>query len=64
MQNLDFIDLKIGDKLELKKAHPCGNKIFITTRVGADIKLQCKSCGHVILIEREKLKKIVKAFCD
>jgi len=52
--------MEIGDKAELKKEHPCGNKIFVITRVGADIKLRCEACGRELMLPRAKAKKIIK----
>ncbi len=40
------MDLRLNDRVELKKQHPCGNKIFIITRVGMDIKWRCEECGR------------------
>ena len=40
------MDIRVGDVLVMKKAHPCGNKDFLVTRSGMDFKLECKKCGH------------------
>lgn len=29
------------DIVEMKKPHPCGNRLFRITRLGADIKIKC-----------------------
>lgn len=49
--------LKICDVVTLKKAHPCGGRDFKVIRVGADIKLECIGCGHLIMIDYSELKK-------
>ena len=54
------MDFQIGDKVELKKVHPCGSKIWEITRIGVDFKLKCEGCGHVIMIERPKAIKTIK----
>ena len=55
------MDIQIGDKLIMKKNHPCGNKEFLVLRVGMDFKLKCVGCGHEIMIPRAKAEKgIVK----
>lgn len=51
---------KIGDIVCSKKAHPCGNNLWEIIRVGADFKLKCKNCGHIILVDSNKLKKMIK----
>ena len=46
----------------MKKQHPCGNNLWIITRVGVDIKIKCIACGRSIMIDRvefdKKLKKV------
>lgn len=54
------MDIKLGDILIMKKPHPCGGNRFEVTRVGADFKLKCMECGHVILITRIKAEKNIK----
>ena len=46
------VDLRIGDRIELRKAHPCGSREWRVTRIGADIGLVCEGCGHRILMDR------------
>ena len=33
------MDLKVNDRVELKKTHPCGSKEWLVLRIGMDIKL-------------------------
>jgi len=54
------MDFQIGDKVVLRKAHPCGSKTWEITRIGVDFKLKCEGCGHVIMIERPKAIKAIK----
>ncbi len=49
------LQLKIGDAVRLKKAHPCGGFLWTITRVGADIGLVCQKCGRYVLIPRSQL---------
>lgn len=51
---------EVGDKLTMKKQHPCGGKIWTVVRVGADVKLRCESCGKYVNLTRDELKKRVK----
>ena len=39
------MDLRLHDKVELKKPHPCGSTQWEILRVGMDIKLKCLGCG-------------------
>lgn len=54
------MQLEIGDRVELKKAHPCGSKTFEITRVGMDFRIRCVGCGHEAWIPRAKLEKSIK----
>lgn len=58
------MDLKTGDKIELKKPHPCGNKIFTLLRVGMDFKIRCESCGREVMVPRKKIEKSIKKVID
>lgn len=53
----------IGTKLIMKKQHPCGENLWEIVRLGADIKIKCLGCSHVVMIPRvefnKKIKKIV-----
>lgn len=59
------MDIRVGDRLQMKKKHPCGSEIFLVKRIGMDFKLCCENCGHEIMITRAKaekgIKKIIRA---
>ncbi len=54
------MDIKIGDKLIMKKPHPCGENRFTVLRIGMDFKLRCDGCGHEIMAPRSKIEKRIK----
>lgn len=54
------MDIHIGDVLEMKKQHPCGEKRFSVLRAGADFKLKCLKCGHEVMVPRVKAEKSIK----
>ncbi len=54
------MELKLNQKVELKKQHPCGGKVWSILRVGMDIKLRCESCGHELMLPRSKAEKAIK----
>ena len=58
------MEYKVGDIVELKKKHPCGNKNFEITRVGVDFKFKCMGCEHIILVDRQKALKMIKKKID
>lgn len=57
---MQILKICVGDILELKKPHPCGNKLFKVLRVGSDVRIVCQGCGHDMTLERVKLEKAVK----
>jgi hypothetical protein len=54
-------DLQLSDVVRLRKPHPCGSYEWTVTRLGADIGLECKGCGHRIMLTRRELMRRVKA---
>jgi hypothetical protein len=46
------LELRLGDVIRLKKAHPCGGNEWVIVRLGADIGIKCLKCQHIILLER------------
>ncbi len=54
------MDIRLGDTLIMKKNHPCGGNEFAVLRVGMDFKLECKTCGHVVMVPRPKAEKNIK----
>ena len=54
------LDLKLGDAVRLKKAHPCGSFLWQVTRLGADIGIVCQQCRRYVLLPRPYLERRVK----
>ena len=54
------MDVRPGDVLEMKKAHPCGSRRFLVLRSGMDFKIRCTGCGHEVMIPRLKCQKNIK----
>ena len=57
---MQIIKFNVGDVLELKKPHPCGNKLFRVMRVGSEMRIVCLGCGRDMNIDRPKLEKATK----
>ena len=55
------MDIRLGDKLTMKKAHPCGSTEGLVLRVGMDLRLRCCGCGHEVMIPRSKAEKNIRA---
>ena len=54
------MELRLHDRVELKKPHPCGGKAWEILRVGMDIKLRCLTCGHELMLPRSKAEKAIR----
>lgn len=48
-----------GDRLVLRKKHPCGGNTFTVERAGMDFRLRCETCGSRLQIARRKLEKSI-----
>jgi len=56
------MELFVGDRIQTRKQHPCGNDIWTIIRVGADIKIKCEQCGRIVMLERAVCEKRIKKF--
>jgi hypothetical protein len=54
-------DLNVGDRVRLRKPHPCGSYEWRVVRLGADIGLECAQCGHKVMLTRRELAHRLKA---
>ena len=54
------IKMAVGDRVELKKPHPCKGNSFVIMRVGSDVRIKCETCGHDMTIDRIKLERSIK----
>ncbi len=57
---MTIIRMKVGDVLELKKPHPCGEHRFSVLRTGSEVRIQCLGCGRDLTLERVKLEHAVR----
>ena len=48
------MDIQLGDRLLMKKPHPCGAKEFEVLRVGMDFKIRCLGCGREVISQLEE----------
>ena len=57
---MQIITLRVGDRVQLKKPHPCGGSTFDILRVGGEVRVRCECCGRDITIDRIKLEKLIR----
>lgn len=53
-------DIRSGDHVQMRKAHPCGSSEWIIYRVGADIGLRCVGCDRRVMLTRSEFHKHLK----
>jgi hypothetical protein len=56
------MELKLGDRVRLKKKHPCGSYEWEVVRLGADIGLKCLKCQRRVLLKRSTFERRLKNF--
>lgn len=54
------MDVRLGDILVMKKAHPCGSFEWKVLRTGMDFRLRCAGCGHEVMLPRVKAEKNIR----
>ena len=51
------MNVEVGNRVEMKKPHPCGGNTFEILRVGMDFKIRCLTCGREVWRRAEKSRK-------
>ncbi len=54
------LELRTGDVVRMKKAHPCGGFLWEVKRLGADIGIACRQCERYLLLPRSYLERRVR----
>lgn len=63
MVNLQpVLELRLGDRLSLRKPHPCGARTWDVVRLGADIGIVCTGCARRVQLERRDLERRFTGF--
>ena len=58
---MPIIKMNVGDILEMKKPHPCGDKRFCVLRIGSEIRLKCLTCGRDMTLDRIKVERAIRS---
>lgn len=59
-----ILNFNVGDIVQLKKKHPCGEDKWEVMRTGVDYRIKCLGCGRQILIPRIDFRKRVKKIIE
>ena len=57
-------NLQINNIVRMRKPHPCGGYEWKVTRLGADIGLECLTCGHRVMLTRRELARRAKTILN
>lgn len=57
---MEPMHFELGDRLRLRKKHPCGGFDWKVVRLGADIGLCCETCGRRVLLPRSEVERRTK----
>ena len=55
------VEFHLGERITLRKPHPCGGAEWRVERLGADVGIRCLTCGHYLLTPRRKLERATKS---
>ena len=55
-----MVEYAVNDIVKMKKPHPCGSNRWKVIRVGADVKIECQRCGHIVMMNRYSFGKQIK----
>ena len=54
------MEFEVGQLVEMKKPHPCGENRWEILRVGMDFRLRCMGCGRQGMMPRKVVEKKAK----
>ena len=55
-----IVKYNIGDVVQLKKLHPCGENKWEIMRTGVDFKLKCLGCERQVWLARREFERRMK----
>lgn len=53
-------DVAVGERVQMRKPHPCGGDTWQVYRIGADIGIQCLTCHRRVMLARSEFFKRLK----
>ena len=61
MSQQEIRQVQVGDRVLMRKVHPCGGSEWEVTRIGADIGLRCLTCGRHVMLPRSRFERQAKS---
>lgn len=53
-------DVQVGERVQMRKPHPCGGDTWEVYRIGADIGIYCLTCHRRVMLARSEFFKRLK----
>lgn len=53
-------EVNAGEVYRMRRPHPCGGHDFRVYRTGADIGIECLTCGRRVMLERRRFEARAK----
>src|SRR5690606_780948 len=60
-QEVTTVKFYLGDVVQMRKPHPCGDDRWEVLRTGMDFRIRCLGCGRMVMVPRRKFEKSVEA---
>ncbi len=54
-------EIATGEVYRMRRRHPCGGWEWVVYRTGADIGIECRTCGRRVMLDRRKFESRMKA---
>ena len=54
----------LHDIVEMKRPHACQTNRWEIIRMGADIKIKCVNCAHIVMMTRREFEKKLKKILE
>ena len=58
------MEIQVGQRVQMRKPHPCGSDEWIIYRIGADIGIRCAGCDRRVMLPRAQFNKQMKRLLD
>jgi hypothetical protein len=58
------MEIQVGQRVQMRKLHPCGSDEWVIYRIGADIGIRCAGCDRRVMLPRAQLNRQLKRLLD
>lgn len=59
-----ILEINEGELWLMRRQHPCGGWEFRVYRTGADIGIECTTCGRRVMVDRRRFESRAKRRVD